>query len=173
MPLLGNISVFGIYSHFRALRTSVDVLKSFGFCKEDIAVLLPEHAIANALSIENQPKPMAQTGNLVQPRIEPLIGGTVGWLTCVEAAKPGLVASVLTDIGVPNANAQGYGTFLRMGELFLRVRSLVPPAAERAEVLLRRTGAHHIARALHIALPVPLIHLAADVRTNDVTSVPV
>jgi hypothetical protein len=62
MAVFERISVFGVYPHFRALRTSVDVLKSFGFGNEDIGVLFPERAVANTFSFDNQLKKNGQGG---------------------------------------------------------------------------------------------------------------
>jgi hypothetical protein len=147
MPDSGTVSVFGMYPDFRALRTSVDVLKSFGFRNEDISVLFPERTVVKNLSFE-------RIERLSFELVEPLIGGTVGWLMRVEAANPGVVSDALTRIGVPNFTAQGYGTALRRGELLLSVRSLAAVAAERAEGILRRTGARHITSAWNPGTPI-------------------
>jgi len=77
MAVSEPMSVFGVYPHFRALRTSVDVLKSFGFRNEEIGVLFPERAVASTFSFDNQLK-NSQSGDFVrriEPVIEPLIGG--------------------------------------------------------------------------------------------------
>ena len=133
-----TISVFGMYPDFRTLRTSVDVLKSFGFRNEAISVLFPERVVVKGLSFGPEP--------LSFERAKPLIGDAVGALMRVEAANLGVVSEALVTVGVSMATARGYEDFFRRGELLLGIRSQAWVAAERAEGILHRTGAHHITR---------------------------
>src|ERR1700690_510602 len=105
MAVSERVSVFGVYQNFRALRTSLDVLKSFGFRNEDICVLFPEGAVAALHCDESQSgKATDQVGDFVQriePMIEPLIGGGVGCLTYVDAFSRGVLPQVVAGFGIP------------------------------------------------------------------------
>jgi hypothetical protein len=169
MAVFERISVFGVYPHFRVLRTSVDVLKSFGFRNEDIGVMFPECAVANTFSFDNQLKKDSQSSDLVrriEPVIEPLIGGAIGWLTYVNDSEDGALVEALAGFGVSGFIAPGYEKSLRRGELLLAVRPITGVLADRAEGILRRTGAHHILRACGTAVPAPKSLLRADIQVR-------
>jgi hypothetical protein len=169
MAVFERISVFGIYAHFRALRTSVDVLKSFGFRNEEIGVLFPERAVINTFSFDNQLKKNSQDGDFVrriEPVIEPLIGGAVGWLTYVNDSEAGALLEALAGFGITGSAASGYKKLLHRGELLLAVRSIAAVLADRAEGILQRTGAHQILRACSTAAPAPKSLLRTDIQVR-------
>jgi hypothetical protein len=156
------MSVFGLYPHFRALRTSVDVLKSFGFRNE-------ERGVINAFSFDNQLKRNSQGGDFVrriEPVIEPLIGGAIGWLTYVNDSEDGALQEALAGFGIPGSAASEYEELLRRGELLLSVRSIAAVLADRAEGILQRTGAQHICRTYSTAAPAPKSLLRADIQVR-------
>jgi hypothetical protein len=169
MAVSEPMSVFRVYPHFRALRTSVDVLKSFGFRNEEIGVLFPERAVASTFSFDNQLKKNSQSSDLVrriEPVIEPLIGGAIGWLTYVNDSEDGALLEALAGFGISSFIAPGYEKCLRRGELLLTVRSIAAVLADRAEGILQRTGAHHILRACTTVAPAPKSLLRADIQVR-------
>lgn len=140
-------STFGVYLSFSTLRTGVDALKTSGFRNSDISVLFPEEAVSKTMpGEETEPPPATLRGtpHKPQPKMQPLIGGTLGWLTYISPAGTGIVSGALISLGVPGYEAERYESRLRNGGLLLCVRSTSPEQAERAYDVLAHSGAEDV-----------------------------
>jgi hypothetical protein len=135
-----NFTVSAVCRDFRSARTTVDVLRSFGFPDADILVLFSEQALE---------KP--RLGHYGIQQCIDLFTRNAGWATYVEAAGFCLVFKGTVELGLPRADAQAYEDFLRCGEFLVIVRARSEAASDRAEGILRRTGAQHITRARDVA----------------------
>jgi hypothetical protein len=132
-------SLFGIYLNFKDLRHGVDELKKFRFRNNDISVLFPEAAVSKTLPDEPGPHAPAVPVRAA----EPLIGGTLGWLTYINPTSVGVVSEALVGLGVPAYDAERYETRIRNGALLVCVRCLAGLTKGATEILAR-TGAKEI-----------------------------
>src|SRR6185437_1358900 len=132
-------STFGVFSSFGTLRTGVDALKASGFRNGDISVLFPEEAVSRTMPVDGDAAAPAQPG-----KVQPLIGGTLGWLTYINPTGTGVVSGALISLGVPGYEAERYESRLRNGGLLLCVRSVSPEQTEHAYDVLARTGAEDV-----------------------------
>jgi hypothetical protein len=132
--------VFGLYRDFPSLRCGVDNLKALRFDNSDISVLLPEAAVSETLPVDEQlaaatsPEPLA------------FIGGPLGWLTYVRPECPGIIATALSDLGVPRTEAELYERNLRCGALLVCVRTSSRKSIDNAAGVLSLTGAERVLR---------------------------
>lgn len=94
-----QFAVFGIYSNFQALRTGVDTLKAVGVRIVDISVLFPETAVARTLPRQSDAHPIDLDSGKKKPGIEPLIGGTLGWLVYINPQGRDIVSDALISLG--------------------------------------------------------------------------
>ena len=164
-------SVFGIYRDRSTLEATIDKLKAEGFRNTDISVLLPQsEGIAQNLGHEKQTK--APEGASTGAGAGALIGGALGWLIGIGAlAIPGLglfiaagpllstlagvgiggtvggLTGALVGLGVPEYEAKRYEGIVKQGGLLLSVHSDNREWLNKAETLLRQTGAEDVASA--------------------------
>lgn len=134
-------STFAVYLSFGTLRTGVDALKTSGFRNGDISVLFPEEAVSKTMPSDGDSSP--ETSQTAQP-LQPLIGGTLGWLTYINPSGTGVISGALISLGVPSYEAERYEGRLQNGGLLLCVRSGSVEQAERAYEALSHSGAEDV-----------------------------
>jgi hypothetical protein len=134
----GSTVLFGIYLNFSSLQQAVDSLKNIGFRTNDISVLFPEGALHEWFrSSEGQ----ARSAEKKEAGSEILIGGSLGWLTCMNLPAAGELAGDLMKLGIPAYEAERYEDRIRNGGILMAVRSSNPILADRLRDLFLRTGA--------------------------------
>jgi hypothetical protein len=134
--------VFGIYLSFLDLRNYTDSLKEIGFRTNDISVLFPEGALSKKTSspggVHNHSSDPLEGQN---SDAEPLIGGSLGWLTCIAPPAAGELACSLVGLGIPAYAAERYEDRIRSGGILTAVRCPQPAMTESVCEILARTGA--------------------------------
>src|SRR5437773_10399278 len=84
-----NTAVFGIYSTYEGVESTVDTLKSAGFRNTDISVLFPENV--GTKDFAHQKNTKAPEGATAGAGTGAVVGGTLGLLAGIGAlAIPGL-----------------------------------------------------------------------------------
>src|SRR6266705_3317527 len=84
-----NTAVFGIYSTYEGVESTVDTLKSAGFRNTDISVLFPENV--GTKDFAHQKGTKAPEGASAGAGTGAVVGGALGWLAGVGAlAIPGV-----------------------------------------------------------------------------------
>lgn len=137
-----DTSILGVFNSFHTLRASVSSLKALGCRDGDISVLFPEVAVSQTLS----PDENRQVATRPNIHLEPLIGGTLGWLTYIDPDGAGAVSCALISLGVPAYEADRYERQIMNGRMLVCVRPPAIVAPDKAEEILARTGAQHITR---------------------------
>jgi len=165
-----NKSVFGIYKNSSMAERAVDVLADSGFAHNDISVLLPDIQSSKDFAHEKDTK--APEGAATGAATGGVVGGTLGLLAGIGAlAIPGvgpLIAAgpimgalaglgvggavggllgALVGMGIPEYVAQRYEGRVKAGGVLLSVHCDTSNEVERAEKLLKETGAEDISSA--------------------------
>ena len=165
-----NISVFGIFRSRASTENAVDQLKLAGFRNSDISVLMPDKDTTKEFAHEKSTK--APEGATTGASAGLVLGGAFGWLAGIGAlAIPGVgplvaagpimaalagaglggtvggVSGALIGFGIPEYEAKRYEGTVREGGILLSVHCDTDDWAERAEAVLKDSGAHDIASA--------------------------
>jgi hypothetical protein len=163
-----NTAVFGIYPSLTSVEIGIDELKSAGFRKTDISVLLPESAGNRDLAHQKSTK--APEGASTGAGTGLVLGGALGWLMGIGAlAAPGMgpfiaagpivaalagagvggavggIAGALIGMGIPEYEAKRYEGRVKDGGILVSVHSDNSDWAKRAKKILKSTGAQDIA----------------------------
>jgi len=163
-----NTAVFGIYPSLTSVEIGIDELKSAGFRKTDISVLLPESAGTRDLATEKNTK--APEGASTGAGTGLVLGGALGWLVGIGAlAIPGIgpfiaagpiiaalagagvggavggITGALIGMGIPEYEAKRYEGRVKDGGILLSVHSDNSDWTRRAKEILKSTGAQDIA----------------------------
>ena len=178
-----NTAVFGIYPSLTSVEIGIDELKSAGFRKTDISVLLPESAGNRDLAHQKTTK--APEGASTGAGTGLILGGALGWLMGIGAlAAPGIgpfiaagprvaalagagvggavggIAGALIGMGIPEYEAKRYEGQVKDGGILLSVHSDNADWTKRAKDILKSTGAQDIASTGEAAADEP----STDVR---------
>ncbi|MGH9445505.1 MAG: DUF3341 domain-containing protein [Terriglobia bacterium] len=157
--------IFGVYEHAAGVEAGVEALRAAGTKNEDISVLFAEPSkdlahekgskaaegaawgagagglIGGALGV------LAGIGVLTAPGTDPLIAAgpiTAGLAGMSVGGALGGVTGALIGMGVPEYEAKGYEGCIKEGGILLSVRAGAVEQAERAQEILKQTGARDI-----------------------------
>jgi hypothetical protein len=134
----GSAVLFGIFLNLSSLQKAVDSLKQIGFRTNDISVLFPEGALHEWFrSTECQDG----SGEEEEASSGTLIGGSLGWLTCMNLPAAGELAGDLVKLGIRAYEAERYEDRIRNGGILMAVRSSSPMLTDYLRDLLLHTGA--------------------------------
>ena len=164
---MANKAVFGLYNTRRQVENAVDELKAQGFRNTDISVLLPENVGTKDFAQEKGTK--APEGMATGATSGAVVGGALGWLAGIGAlAIPGVgpliaagpiiaaltgvgvggavggVTGGLIGLGIPEYEAKRYEGRIRSGSILLSVHSDDSKWTQKAETILKNTGAEDI-----------------------------
>ena len=164
---MANKAVFGLYTTRRQVENAVDELKAQGFRNTDISVLLPENVGTKDFAHEKGTK--APEGMATGATSGAVVGGALGWLAGIGAlAIPGVgpliaagpiiaaltgvgvggavggIAGGLIGLGIPEYEAKRYEGRIKSGNILLSVHSDDSKWRDKAEVILKNTGAEDI-----------------------------
>lgn len=128
-----NIAVFGIYSTRSGLESGLGALRSAGFRPTGVSVLFPEDLGNKDLAYEKNTK--APEGAATGALSGAVIGGTPGWLAGI---------GTLTGLRIPEHEAKRFEGRLHHGAYWTSVHCDIGDWSERAEAILRNTGADDI-----------------------------
>ncbi len=171
-----NIAVFGMYRNQAEVETAVDFLKSAGFSNNDVSVLFPDNHGTHTFAHQKETK--APEGATVGVSTGVLLGGALGWLVGIGSlAIPGVgpfvaagpimaamagagaggvlggVSGALIGLGIPEYEAKRYASYMSEGGILLSVHCQDSYEIQRAEELLKQTGATDIASSTESAPP--------------------
>jgi hypothetical protein len=132
--------LFGIYLNFSSLQKAVDSLKKIGFRTNDISVLFPEGAL-DVWFHSSECQDCPGEGEAEDTGSDTLIGGSLGWLTCMNLPAAGELAGALVKLGIPAYEAERYEGRIRNGGILMAVRSSSPILTDRLRDLFLHTGA--------------------------------
>ena len=164
---MANKAVFGLYSRRQQVENAVDELKAQGFRNTDVSVLFSENVGTKDFAHEKGTKApeglatgatsgavvggalgwLAGIGAIVIPGIGPLIaaGPVIGALTGVGVGGTvGGVAGGLIGLGIPEYEAKRYEGRIKEGNILLSVHADDSEWADKAEHILKDTGADNI-----------------------------
>lgn len=165
-----NTSVFGIYADRELVSSAVDTLRAAGFRNTDISALFPANEGTKDFAHEKNTKaPEGATAGFTSGAI---LGGALGWLVGIGAlAIPGFgpfiaagpimgalagvgagavtggIVGALVGFGMPEYEAKRYEGRIRSGGILLSVHCDDADWVNRAEKILKNTGAEDIASA--------------------------
>src|SRR6187401_2596661 len=145
----------------------VDRLKAAAFSNSDISVLMPDRSGTKDFAVDNSTK--APEGAATGAGTGAVLGGGLGWLAGIGAlAIPGIgpfvaagpimaalagagvggavggIAGALIGFGIPEYEAKRYQDFVKKGGILLSVHVDDAAWTQRAEDLLKDTGATDI-----------------------------
>jgi len=163
-----NKATFGIYTTRTQVEDAVVQLKKAGYSNTDISVLFPHNEGSKDFAAEKGTK--ASEGAVAGASAGMVFGGALGWLAGIGllaipgvgpfiAAGPimaalagasiggavGGVSGALIGMGIPEYLAKRYEGRVKKGGILLSVHCLGQESANRAESILRETGAEDIA----------------------------
>jgi hypothetical protein len=164
---MANKAVFGLYTTRRQVENAVDELKAQGFRNTDISVLLPENVGTKDFAHEKGTK--APEGMATGATSGAVVGGALGWLAGIGAlAIPGVgpliaagpiiaaltgvgvggavggITGGLVGLGIPEYEAKRYEGRIKSGNILLSVHADDSKWTDKAERLLKDTGAEDI-----------------------------
>ncbi len=165
-----NTAVYGIYRRRSDAETAVDQLRTSGFRNEDISVLLqdnvgtkdfahekhtkaPEGAAAGAVAggaVGGTLGALAGLGALAIPGIGPLVAAGPIVAALAGVGSGGVVGGLIgafAGMGIPEFEAKRYEGLVKEGGLLLSVHCDNGDWADKAKVLLKRTGAEDVSSA--------------------------
>jgi hypothetical protein len=162
-----NKAVFGIYTSVGHAEGAVDRLMEAGFRSGDVSVLMPDNESTRDFAHQKDTK--APEGTTAGVTVGGVIGGTLGLLAGIGVlAIPGLgpfiaagpimaalaglgvggvtggVVGALIGMGIPEYEAKRYEGRVKNGGVLLSVHCDTSIEIERAEKLLKSTGAEDI-----------------------------
>ena len=162
-----NTAAFGIYRDAVSVDNAVNTLQQEGFRNTDISVLFPENEGTKDFAHRKNTK--APEGTAAGAGAGAIVGGGIGWLAGIGAlAIPGVgpliaagpIIAALTGVGVggavggitggliglgiPEYEAKRYEGRIRSGSILLSVHSDDSKWTQKAETILKDTGAEDI-----------------------------
>jgi hypothetical protein len=165
-----NKAVFGIYASVNQAEQAVDQLMVAGFASGDVSVLLPDNDSTREFAHHKDTK--APEGTTAGVTAGGAIGGTIGVLAGLGAlAIPGLgpfiaagpimaglaglgvggavggFIGALVGMGIPEYEAKRYEGRIKEGGILLSVHCDTSEEIERAEKVLKSSGAEDISSA--------------------------
>lgn len=165
--------VFGIYETRATVEHGVENLQKEGFASDEISVLLPEEGASDKFAHEKSSK--APEGASTGAGTGLVVGGILGWLVGIGAvAIPGVgpfiaagplmallagagtgaaiggVAGGLIGLGIPEYEARRYENFVKDGGILLSVHTSNTDLMDRAEKILKDTGARDISSTTEV-----------------------
>src|SRR3984893_14005678 len=165
---MANKAVFGMYLTRGHVESTVDELRANGFRNTDLSVLFPENVGTKDFAHEKGTK--APEGAATGATSGAVIGGALGWLVGIGAlAIPGLgpfiaagpimatlsgvgvggavggITGALIGIGIPEYEAKRYEGRIERGSILLSVQADDSDWIDKAERILKNTGAEDIA----------------------------
>lgn len=165
-----NKAVFGIYTTVGHAEAAVDRLLADGFSSGDVSVLLPDTQSTKEFAHQKETK--APEGTAAGVTAGGVIGGTLGVLAGIGAlAIPGFgpfiaagpimaglaglgvggtvggLVGALVGMGIPEYEAKRYEGRLKEGGILLSVHCDTSEEIDRAEKLLKATGAEDVSSA--------------------------
>jgi hypothetical protein len=171
-----NTAAFGLYPSVERAERAVDELTRAGFSNSDVSVLLADNQSTKDFAHEKQTK--APEGAATGALTGGTIGGTLGLLAGIGSlAIPGVgpfiaagpimgalaglgvggtvggLVGALVGMGIPEYEAKRYEGRLKEGGVLLSVHCDTSEEVERAEDILKRTGAEDIASAGEESVP--------------------
>lgn len=163
-----NKVVYGIYRGKSEVESAVSILKSSGFRHTDISFLMPDNTESNKEFMHSKSS-KAPEGTTVGGGAGAILGGVLGWLAGLGviaiptvgpfiAAGPimGLLAGLgvgstlggltgaLIGLGMPEYEAKRYEGIITSGGILLSVHCDNTEWSNKAEELLKNTGAKDI-----------------------------
>jgi Protein of unknown function (DUF3341) len=163
-----NTAVFGIYPNQDAVELGVETLQADGFRNTDISVLFPENEGTKDFAHVKGTK--APEGASTGAGSGAVVGGALGWLVGIGAlAIPGVgpfiaagpimaalagagvggavggLTGALVGLGIPEYEAKRYEGRIVKGGILLSVHADDADWANRAEAILKKTGAEDVA----------------------------
>jgi uncharacterized membrane protein len=145
----------------------VDELKSAGFRKDQISVLLPDKSDTKEFAKKKHTK--APEGAATGAATGGVVGGVLGWLAGIGSLTiPGLgpfiaagplaaalagagagaavggLTGALIGLGIPEAEAKEYEKKIKQGNALVSAHSNDPEQCERAEEIFERLGARDV-----------------------------
>jgi hypothetical protein len=148
----------------------VDDLKNAGFTREDISVLMHNHAGTKSFAVDNETK--APEGAATGAGAGAMLGGGVGWLAGIGAlAIPGLgpliaagpimaalggaavggtvggISGGLIGMGIPEYEAKRYEGQVKGGRALISVHSENSAETDRAKAIFEAAGAEDVSTA--------------------------
>lgn len=165
-----NTAVFGIYRSENQAEAAVDRLIAQGFASDDISALLPDNRSSRQFAHEKNTKApegaatgavtggvlggtlgmLAGIGALAIPGVGPLIaaGPIMGTLAGLGAGGAvGTLIGALTGMGIPEYEAKRYEGQVKAGGVLVSVHCDSSEEVERAEKILKSTGAEDVSSA--------------------------
>ena len=161
-----TLATYCIYPSMIALHTAAEALKAEGFRQTDISVLYSDRCGAlAATAVDHAVEPgaagvipfsgnvlayLAGIGAVTLPDVGPLLaaGPLAGTFTGLAAGgASSTLAGALVALGLGEPEAQRYENCLKDGGILLSVHCDDGDWANRAENILTRTGAAHVAAA--------------------------
>src|SRR5690349_23764136 len=161
-------AVFGIYRSQSEVERAVSALQGAGFRNTDISVLLPENEGTKDFAHAKGTK--APEGASTGAGSGAVVGGALGWLVGIGAlAIPGVgpfiaagpimaalagagvggavggLTGALVGLGIPEYEAKRYEGRIVKGGILLSVHADDADWANRAEAILKKTGAEDVA----------------------------
>jgi hypothetical protein len=169
-----NKAVFGIYTSVGHAEQTVDELIAAGFASGDVSVLLPDSQSTKEFAHQKETK--APEGTTAGGVTGGVIGGTLGVLAGIGAlAIPGIgpiiaagpimaglaglgaggavggFIGALVGMGIPEYEAKRYQGRLKDGGILLSVHCDTSEEIDRAEKILKSSGAEDISSAAESA----------------------
>jgi hypothetical protein len=165
-----NKAVYGIYTSVAQAERTVDQLMAAGFSSSDVSVLLPDNQSTKDFAHHKDTK--APEGTTAGVTAGGAIGGTLGVLAGIGAlAIPGVgpfiaagpimaglaglgvggavggLIGALVGMGIPEYEAKRYEGRIKDGGILLSVHCDTSDEIDRAEKILKNTGAEDISSA--------------------------
>jgi uncharacterized protein (TIGR02271 family) len=163
----GNKAVFCIATSQQQASTIVDQLKSAGFSRDDVSVIMSDKRTSKEFAHEKNTK--APEGATTGATTGGLLGGALGWLAGAGAlAIPGVgpliaagpimaalsgaavgaatggIAGGLIGLGIPEYEAKRYENRIREGNILVSVHSDSAEETRRAKEIFERNGGEDI-----------------------------
>ncbi len=164
-----NTAVFGVYRTREMVEESVHALRKAGFRNTDVSILFPENVGTKDFAHEKNTK--SPEGAAAGAGTGAIIGGVLGWLAGIGSlAIPGIgpfiaagpivsllagrgvvgavggIAGALIGLGFPEYEAKRYEGRIKAGDILLSVHCDDSSWADRAEDILKNTGAEDIGK---------------------------
>ncbi|MBV8844927.1 MAG: DUF3341 domain-containing protein [Bryobacterales bacterium] len=164
-----NRAVFGLYETAEDAGRGIEAMRAAGFRDVDVSVLCSQNVGNKDLAVEKSTK--APEGSAAGATAGVILGGAIGWLTgagilMIPGAAPLLAAGPLLGVlsgmgvggtvggltgaligsGIPEFEARRYAGRIHQGHVVLSVHCDNSEWADKAEQVLRQSGATDISR---------------------------
>lgn len=179
MDKKGRKVVFGIFEERFKLENCVSSLKQEGFRNADVSVLMPDKG--DTMTFAHHKGTKAPEGAAIGTGTGAVLGGALGWLVGIGAiatipalgplvaagpimsALAGLgvggavggIGGALIGIGIPEYEAKRYEKYVKDGGILISVHVDDSEWADRAEHILKASGARDISKTMEVAQKTP------------------